>query len=280
MQIFQSPSDIRAERRGQLSQTWGLVPTMGFLHEGHLQLVRRARAENDRVAVSIFVNPAQFNDSGDLAAYPRDEAKDLQLLEAESVDLVWLPTVDDAYPENFQTYVEVEGITNFLEGAHRPGHFRGVTTIVNKLLNLFQPDNAYFGQKDAQQALVIQTMVRDLNINSNIVVCPIVREADGLAMSSRNSRLSPQGRSNAVCLYEAIKTAEKLIDQGENTRVALISAMESVINTVEGSKIDYISVADRLSLKEIDIIGDKGALISLAVYIDGVRLIDNTMVTG
>jgi pantoate--beta-alanine ligase len=188
---------------------------MGYLHEGHLSLVRRARQENDRVGVSIFVNPTQFNNPDDLSTYPRNLERDLSLLAKEGVDLVWTPSSDIVYPPGYQTYVEVEEVSNYLEGPSRPGHFRGVTTVVAKLFNVFQPQRAYFGQKDAQQVVVIKRMVQDLNFKLEVVVCPIVREADGLAMSSRNTNLSPAAREQATCLYRALTAAKTALIGGE-----------------------------------------------------------------
>ncbi len=258
-------------------ENWGLVPTMGFLHEGHLSLVRRATAENDRVGVSIFVNPAQFNNSADLEKYPRNLQRDLDMLAAEGVDLVWTPTPEIAYPDNFQTYVNVEDITKPLEGEKRPGHFRGVTTIVAKLFNVFQPQRVYFGQKDAQQVAVIRRMATDLNFNLEMVVCPTVREADGLAMSSRNARLSPEVRQDALCLYRALKKAEALVQSGEKSAGKIIAAMREILEPVERASIDYISIADPKTLAEINDIRQH-ALISMAVFVDDVRLIDNVLV--
>ncbi len=219
MKIVTDIAAVRNERWADPTATWGLVPTMGFLHEGHLSLVRRARQENDRLGVSIFVNPTQFNDPHDLDVYPRDFERDLSLLKKEGVDLVWAPTAEIVYPANYQTYVQVEHVTGPLEGAARPGHFRGVTTVVAKLFNIFQPHRAYFGQKDAQQAAVIKRMAQDLDFNLEVVVCPIVREADGLAKSSRNANLSPMGRQQATCLYAALLAAKNAFVEGQREAV-------------------------------------------------------------
>lgn len=277
MKVFSKIADIRAERRAAALETWGLVPTMGFLHEGHLSLVRRARQENERVGVSIFVNPTQFNDAQDLAAYPRDVDRDLRLLEKEGVDLVWTPPPEIVYPPDFQTYVEVENVTQPLEGAARPGHFRGVTTVVAKLFNVFQPQRAYFGQKDAQQVAVIRQMVKDLNFNLEIIACPTVREPDGLALSSRNANLSPEARQQATCLYRALCAAKRALDGGQKDAEQLRVTMRNVIEPAELARVDYVSVAHPKTLKELTTV-EEGALISLAVFVDGVRLIDNMVV--
>jgi pantoate--beta-alanine ligase len=250
---------------------------MGYLHEGHLSLIRRAKAENVKVGVSIFVNPVQFNNPDDLDKYPRDLQRDLDLLAQEQVDLVWAPSPEIVYPAGYQTYVTVEELSKPLEGEKRPGHFRGVTTVVAKLFNVFQPHRVYFGQKDAQQVAVIRQMIIDLNFDLEMVVCPIVREPDGLAMSSRNVRLSPQGRQDALCLYRALQHAEKRIDEGERQSAALIAEMREIIEQVPRAKIDYISITDPHHLQPISEIAHQ-TLISLAVYIDDVRLIDNTLI--
>jgi len=274
MKVVTEIAAVRKFRWQHPALTWGLVPTMGFLHEGHLNLVRRARQENDRVGVSIFVNPAQFNDPSDLTSYPRDPERDLSLLANEQVDLVWTPTPEIVYPDGYQTYVTVEEVTRPLEGAKRPGHFRGVTTVVAKLFNIFQPQRAYFGQKDAQQVIVIKQMVYDLNFNLEIITCPTTREADGLAMSSRNSRLSAAGRQQAVSLYKALTAAVRAYEAGERQSAALKSIMQEVVSPAQ---IDYLSVAHPETLQELEIVTDQ-ALISLAVYIENVRLIDNMLI--
>lgn len=276
MEIASEIEDIRRVRWMDASAEWGLVPTMGYLHEGHLQLIRSARAENDRVGVSIFVNPIQFNNTDDLERYPRDVDRDATLLEKAGVDLLWMPTPDIVYPKGYQTYVEINQITRFLEGASRPGHFRGVATVVAKLFNVFQPARAYFGQKDAQQTVVIRRMVKDLNFNLQVVACPTVREKDGLAMSSRNVRLTPEHRRQAVCLQAALLSAEKAFHAGIRNAKLLKNTMREVISDAPAARIDYISVADPESLEELDAITG-GALLSLAVFFGGVRLIDNVM---
>jgi len=267
-------SDVRSMRHDNPRHTWGLVPTMGALHDGHLSLIRRARSENDRVAVSIFINPTQFNNADDLEKYPRTMKEDLAQLDAEGVDLVWTPDPDMVYPPDFQTYVTVEEITKPLEGTHRPGHFKGVTTVVAKLFNVFEPHRAYFGQKDAQQAAVIKQMVRDLNFNLEVVVCPIIREPDGLALSSRNKLLSTEEREAAVVLSKALTAAKALWERGERDADELRVAMTRAIDGEPLARIDYISVADPNTLTELE--GTvRSALLSMAVYIGETRLIDN-----
>jgi pantoate--beta-alanine ligase len=277
MEVFSDIDVIRRKRWQEASLCWGLVPTMGFLHAGHLSLVRRARQENGRVGVSIFVNPLQFNNPDDLSVYPRNMERDLQLLQEAGANLVWTPTLDRVYPADFQTHVEVEKVSAPLEGAARPGHFRGVTTVVAKLFNVFQPHRAYFGQKDAQQVRVIRQMVKDLNFNLDIVVCPTVREPDGLAMSSRNANLSAAGRTQASCLYRALTAAQDRFDAGERHANVLQDVMRAVIEPVQSARIDYVSVADPETLTELDTIAQQ-ALLSLAVFIGDVRLIDNLVV--
>jgi pantoate--beta-alanine ligase len=253
---------------------------MGYLHEGHLSLVRLARAECASVVVSIFVNPTQFGPKEDLSAYPRDLSRDLQLLENEGVDLVWSPTVDEVYPPGFQTWVMVEDVTQPLEGSMRPGHFRGVATVVAKLFNAVQPDKAYFGQKDAQQAVVIRQMARDLNFNLEVVICPIVREPDGLAMSSRNTYLSPQERRAATVLFRALTAARQAFDSGEKDATCLRQVMREVIQAEPLARLQYVSCADPLTLREIDGPVKARALLSMAVFIGQTRLIDNFILGG
>jgi len=261
--------------RGAQHGDLGLVPTMGYLHEGHLSLVRAARGANDIVAVSIFVNPTQFGPSEDLASYPRDQARDLHLLEREGVDAVFAPSREEMYPDGFCTYVTVEGITARLEGASRPTHFRGVTTVVLKLLNIVQPRRAYFGRKDAQQLAVVRRMVRDLDVPVEIAGMPIVREADGLAMSSRNVYLSPDERRGAPVLHRSLRLAEELYASGERDAEAIRARMSALIAGEPLAAVDYISVADGESLDELARV-DRPALVSLAVRFGSTRLIDNT----
>jgi len=277
MKSFANISDIRRERWAKPQLTWGLVPTMGYLHEGHLSLVRHARRENDRVGVSIFVNPTQFNNPQDLEVYPRDLDRDLALLEKEGVDLVWTPTPEIVYPDGFQTYVEVEKVIQYLEGPTRPGHFRGVTTVVMKLFNVFQPQRAYFGQKDAQQVVVIKRMVKDLNLNLEVVVCPLVREEGGLAMSSRNVNLKPEARQQALCLSQALSAAKTAFFAGERDANKLRQIMLDIIDATPLAQAHYVSVAHPETLQELAQV-DEHALLSMAVFVDGIRLIDNMVV--
>lgn len=256
--------------------TLGLVPTMGFLHEGHLSLVRRARAECGAVAVSIFVNPMQFAASEDLDRYPRNEARDLDLLAAAGTDLVFMPRPEEVYPTGFATQVNVGPVAELLEGAVRPGHFAGVATVVTKLLNIVQPSRAYFGQKDGQQCAVIRKLVRDLDLPVAVVVGETVREPDGLAMSSRNVYLSPAERAVAPVLYRALKAAEALFQAGERSGDVLRAAMARTIAAVPSASLDYASVADCESLRELDHV-QAGAFASLAVRLGQTRLIDNVI---
>lgn len=265
----------------QAARSLGLVPTMGALHQGHLSLLRRARAENQTVAVSIFINPAQFGDAADLDAYPRDLEKDLDLLRQEGVDLVFTPAVAEIYPPGFDTWVEVGSLGDKLEGAHRPGHFRGVATVVAKLFNLVRPDLAYFGQKDGQQTVVIQKMARDLDMGLRVVVCPTVRQADGLAYSSRNARLSAEQREAAVVVYQALCRVHELWRCGEKDTGVLRREARLVLEgqpLIDG--IDYVSVAARETLDEL---GNgpadnlAGSMVSVAVRFGQVRLIDNVI---
>jgi pantoate--beta-alanine ligase len=277
MKITTIIADVRRERWHDTGLTWGLVPTMGALHEGHLSLVRLAKQQNDRVAASIFVNPKQFNNPADLAKYPRNPEADLDLLRAEGVDLVWAPPVGEVYPPGFQTTVTVEETSKPLEGASRPGHFAGVATVVAKLFNVFQPTRAYFGQKDAQQVAVIRQMVRDLVFNLDIVVGPTVRESDGLALSSRNVRLDPLSRAVAPVLYKALSSALEAWRQGERDANTLRTLMAQIVNAEPLAMIDYISAADPVTLAELHGPADH-ALLSMAVFFGDVRLIDNLTV--
>jgi len=262
--------------RLKLPEPVGFVPTMGYLHEGHLVLVRRAKAENSSVVVSIFVNPTQFGPHEDFDKYPRNPERDLAMLEKEGVDLVFMPSVAEMYPPQFNSWVDVGKITERLEGAARPGHFRGVATVVAKLFNIVQPDRAYFGQKDAQQLAVIKKMVADLNMNLEVVAVPTVREPDGLAMSSRNIYLNPEERKAAVVLYQALSLAQKLWSQGEKDAQAIRQKMTGLIQKQPLANIEYISIADAETLDELDKVKPP-ALVSLAVKIGKTRLIDNVV---
>jgi pantoate--beta-alanine ligase len=259
--------------RISLSGTVGLVPTMGYLHEGHLSLIRRAREECNHVFVSIFVNPTQFGPKEDLSKYPRDLERDFRLIEPYT-DMVWTPSETIMYPQGYQTWVEVEAMTKPLEGAMRPGHFRGVTTVVAKLFNGVQPHKAYFGQKDAQQVAVIRQMTRDLNFPIEIVVCPIVREPDGLAMSSRNVYLDPEQRKAATVLFRSLSIAKDAYENGERDGEKLRQVMKDVLTAEPLAQMQYVSCADYDTLAELDEIKGK-ALLSMAVFFGKTRLIDN-----
>jgi pantoate--beta-alanine ligase len=266
-------SELHTTRRS-FSGTVGLVPTMGYLHEGHLSLIRRAREECDHVVVSVFVNPTQFGPQEDLSKYPRDLDRDLSLMEPLGVDLVWSPTAESMYPQGYQTWVEVEAITRPLEGARRPGHFKGVTTIVAKLFNAVQPHRAYFGQKDAQQAAVIRQMTRDLNFPLEVVVCPIVREPDGLAMSSRNVYLEPEQRKAATVLYRSLTAARNAYETGELDAEKLRQIMKDMLAAEPLAQMQYVSCADYNTLEELERVTGK-TLLSMAVFLGKTRLIDN-----
>ncbi len=274
MQTVTELDAVRHVRWQAAGKSWGLVPTMGALHAGHMSLVQQARRDNDRVAVSIFVNPIQFNNADDLARYPRDPDGDRARLAEAGVDLVWTPTNRIMYPPDFKTLVDVVDLTAVLEGEYRPGHFRGVTTVVCKLLNVFQPTRAYFGEKDAQQLIVIQRMVTDLAINTTIVPCPTVRESDGLALSSRNAQLSPDGRAAAPIFYRGLRSAEHAFRAGTRDAETLRALVAEHIATDPRVRIEYISVADPHTLQELHGAVER-ALVSGAVYVEGVRLIDN-----
>lgn len=268
-------ADLR-RLRSQLRDPLGLVPTMGFLHAGHLSLVQCAHEQCSSVAVSIFVNPAQFGQNEDLAAYPRDLQQDLELLDKEGVDLVWTPTVADMYPPGFQTWVEAGPLTEPLEGARRPGHFKGVTTVVTKLFNAVQPQRAYFGQKDAQQALVVRRMVRDLDFPIDVVVCPTVREKDGLAMSSRNAYLDRDERAAATVLYRALAAARDAFATGTTDAQSLRRIAMGILESEPLASTQYVSVAHSETLEEVDGTVDRG-LVLMAVRIGSTRLIDNVI---
>jgi len=252
---------------------------MGALHAGHLSLVTRARSENEQVAVSIFVNPTQFSPSEDLAAYPRTLEKDLGLLASLGVDVVWAPSPGEVYPPGFQTWITVDEVSVSLEGARRPGHFRGVATVVAKLLNVFRPDRAYFGQKDAQQVAVIRRMVLDLSFLVDVVVCPTVREQDGLALSSRNVHLGPEERRAAPVLYRALSAARAAFDSGERDAGRLRAVLTETLAREPLVREDYVSVADAATLAELERV-ESAALVSLAARVGKTRLIDNVVFGG
>jgi len=275
MNVVNTIAEMRVLRR-QLAETVGFVPTMGFLHEGHLSLVRQARDENASVIVSIFVNPTQFGPSEDFEQYPRDTERDLAFLAGEGTDVVFMPSAAEMYPERFDSWVEVGELTRRLEGAIRPGHFRGVTTVVAKLFNIVQPTRAYFGQKDTQQAAVIRKMTADLDMNLEVITLPTVREPDGLAMSSRNTYLDPEQRRAATVLYRALSLARELWTQGESDAGQIRREMAELIQREPLATIDYISVADNETLEEMDRV-EHPALVSLAVKIGRTRLIDNIL---
>jgi pantoate--beta-alanine ligase len=276
MQVVTDLLDLRAAVAG-LPRPLGFVPTMGYLHTGHASLVERARAECASVAVSIFVNPTQFGPHEDLARYPRDLPRDLALLEAAGAGLVWTPTPEVIYPPGFQTWVTVEELTTRLEGELRPGHFRGVTTVVAKLFNAVGPQRAYFGQKDAQQAAVIRRMVRDLNFPLELVVCPTVREPDGLAMSSRNTYLDPRERAAATVLFRALSAARSAYERGERNAEALRQVMRATVNTEPLARLQYVSCSDYDTLEELEQVSGK-TLLSMAVFLGKTRLIDNFVI--
>lgn len=273
MKVIATVDEFR-QAYARANKPLGLVPTMGFLHDGHLSLVKRARQDNASVAVSIFVNPSQFGPSEEFSSYPRDMESDLRKLKEAGVDLVFAPDAGEMYPDGFDTFVDVGSIAERLEGGHRPGHFRGVATVVCKLLTIVRPDRVYFGQKDAQQCLVIRRLSRDLNLGAEVIVCPTVREADGLAMSSRNVNLNVEERNAARVLFKSLQLAEDLYRTGTRDAEALREYMRESIGAEPLARIDYVSVADGDSLRELDV-AESPALVSVAVNIGKTRLIDN-----
>ena len=275
MKVVETIDEMKRLRL-ELTEPVGFVPTMGYLHEGHLSLVKRARAETATVIASIFVNPTQFGPQEDFKSYPRDTESDLASLEREKTDVVFMPSPAEIYPPQFNSWIEVAKITERLEGASRPTHFKGVTTVVAKLFNIVQPSKAYFGQKDAQQVIVIKKMVADLNMNLEVVTCPTLREPDGLTMSSRNTYLNPEERQAAVVLYQSLTLAQKLYSQGERDAGRIRRQMIELIQKQPLAKIDYVSIADAETLEELDTIKPP-ALVSLAVKIGKPRLIDNVV---
>ena len=273
MQVVETVAEMK-RIRARLTGKVGFVPTMGYLHEGHLELARRARAENDTVVVSIFVNPTQFGPKEDFEKYPRDPDRDLALLQSVGTDYVFMPTPADMYPPNFNSWVEVKQVTERLEGAARPGHFRGVATIVAKLFNIVRPTRSYFGQKDAQQCAVIKKMVKDLEMPLAVIIVPTVREPDGLAMSSRNVYLTKEMRQQAPVLYQSLQLAEKLWQQGETDASKIRQQMTALIQQQPLAQIEYIDVADTETLAELKTI-KTSALISMVVRFGNTRLLDN-----
>jgi len=273
MRVIDTVAAMKEARR-RLRGSVGFVPTMGYLHEGHLELARRARSENRYVVVSIFVNPTQFGPKEDFAKYPRDTERDLAMLQKEGVHVVFMPGVEDMYPARYSTWVDLEKVTERLEGAVRPGHFRGVATVVAKLFNIVEPTRAYFGQKDAQQLVVIQKMVADLNMNLEVIAVPTVREPDGLAMSSRNVYLSPEDRKAARVLYKSLTLARQLWESGERDADAIRGKMTSLIQKEPRGVIEYVSIADAGTLEELQKL-ERPAVASLAVRFGKTRLIDN-----
>src|SRR5208337_813963 len=267
----------RQVQRG--GKTLGFVPTMGALHEGHLSLVRFSKARCDVTAVSIFVNPLQFGPSEDLAKYPRDLERDAKLLDELGVDLLFVPRVDKMYPPGAKTYVLVEELSDKLDGASRPGHFRGVATVVAKLFEIVRPDFAFFGQKDAAQIAVLYKMVSDLNLDVKLMVCPIVREADGLAMSSRNAYLTPEQRQQALVLHRSLMKVQSAVEAGERDAAKLIEIGKSVIAEEPGARLDYFAVVDLETLDPVTLISD-GSLVAVAAYLGATRLIDNILLTS
>lgn len=281
MQVFKSIKALKSALSDERAdgKSVGFVPTMGFFHEGHLSLMRHAKQETDCVVVSIFVNPTQFGPNEDFEAYPRDVERDLMLCKDVGVDFVFTPDVEEMYPLGYSTYVECEGgITNTLCGASRPVHFKGVTSVVNKLFNIVEPDLAYFGQKDAQQVAVLQKMVRDLNMNLKIVSCPIMREENGLAMSSRNVYLNADERKDALVLSESLGIASNLIISGETSTKLIIESMKTHILSASSATIDYVQIVDLNDLSDIEFVKGE-VLIAVAVKIGKTRLIDNMRMT-
>jgi pantoate--beta-alanine ligase len=276
VEIFNKVADVKEYVKAKKAQgkSIGLVPTMGALHEGHLSLMKGARRECDVVIASIFVNPTQFGPGEDYDEYPRILERDADLAEGVGVDAIFAPSADEMYPHGYSTYVTVEGITEKLCGKARPGHFRGVTTVVSKLFNIVRPDKAYFGQKDAQQFAVIKRMVEDLNMDIEVVPMPIIREADGVAKSSRNSYLNPQERNAAPILHRALMLADEMIEAGQRDAAKIIEAMEELIKGEPLASIDYVSIVDGDTLEDLHALKGK-VLVALAVKIGPARLIDN-----
>ena len=280
MQVCKTIQEMRAacSAAKQSDQRLGLVPTMGALHEGHLSLIRAAKKQCDVVAASIFVNPTQFGPNEDFTKYPRSFERDCQLLEREGVDLLFAPAAEEMYLQGMMTWVSVEGLSNRLCGKSRPGHFRGVTTVVAKLFQIIQPNAAFFGQKDAAQLAIIRRMVRDLNIPVEIVGCPIMREADGLAMSSRNSYLDPQQRKMAPVLYRSLLKIQQVFKEGEHRAIKLIDIGKQVIAEQPAVRLDYLEIVDPDTLEAISEVA-ASALVAVAAFVGGTRLIDNILLS-
>jgi pantoate--beta-alanine ligase len=273
----QRMSSVARKIRREQDRTIGLVPTMGALHEGHLSLVREARRMCDVVVVSVFVNPTQFGPGEDFERYPRDLTKDTALLGDYNVDYIFAPTVEEMYPKGFAAYVNVEGLSEQLEGASRPGHFRGVATVVTILLNTVRPDFAFFGQKDAQQALIIKRLVKDLAFDSEIVILPTVREDSGLAISSRNQYLTAEEQASAAVVHQALKRAKTAYKEGERSGGRLETLIRSTIDQEPRARVDYVSVSDPETLERLEKLDERPILIAVAIYIGKTRLIDNTI---
>lgn len=278
MKIISSALEMTAFSRTaqRAGKQVGFVPTMGALHQGHLSLVRAARAQSDVVVVSIFVNPTQFGPNEDFAKYPRSFEQDKAMLESEDVDCIFYPTVEEMYPAGATTWVTVEGLSEKLDGRSRPGHFRGVSTVVSKLFNIVHPNAAFFGQKDAAQVAIIRKMVRDLNIDVKVIVCPIVRESDGLAMSSRNAYLNPHEREQALVLNRSLMRVQSLVKQGEQSAARLIEAGKGTIAEEPAVRLDYFEIVNPDTLDPVGNIS-RGALVAVAAYVGPTRLIDNLL---
>lgn len=281
MNICRTVHEVRNASRGarMAGKKVGFVPTMGALHEGHLSLVRAAKKQTDIVFVSIFVNPTQFGPNEDFSKYPRTFERDCELLQSEGVDVLFAPAVDEMYPKGSITFVSVEGLSDKLDGVSRPGHFRGVTTVVSKLFNIIEPDFAFFGQKDAAQVAIVRRMVHDLRSSVEIVVCPIVREPDGLAMSSRNAYLNPDERKQALVLRESLLRAEELFRNGERRANQLVQAAQKMFAQEPSVRLDYFQIVDPDTLDPIDSISGR-VLVAVAAYVGNTRLIDNTILSA
>ena len=274
MRIITDIKELKKELLSYKEKSLALVATMGYLHEGHLSLIRAAKKENDKIIVSIFVNPMQFGVNEDLDKYPRDLKRDSKLCEEEGVDILFCPSVSDMYPQGFCSYVDMNSLTDNLCGASRPGHFRGVCTVLIKLFNITGANRAYFGQKDAQQCAVVKRMVKDLNLDIEIKICPIVREEDNLAKSSRNVYLDTRQRNSALCLSRALSLAKKMIDEGEKEVKKIKAVMMKELEKEREARLDYLSIVDPKSMQDLDEIKDE-VLVALAVFIGKTRLIDN-----